>query len=319
MGVLVGILGMATLYGFIIYAVRGTLLYAGSHAPKRKYKDAICELYKAGYSRVYFFMGMVSIALYAIIFSQSESALGANTANIKAGFLAFIAFLFLVSYRFHCWHFIVIDGRLLYQNMLGSAQEIPMSELSGYKTGDDQELIIYRNGKKFIVIEDGDNKYEAMWGLSKYKVPCLNENTPTYTVCASRQFLLFMAGCSAVLGGMVCAFGFLGPDGPIEGLEVLGIAITIGLIIHFYKKFGVKVRVEEKCFYVKRPFQNEEEKIPFAAIRKVRTEADGDDITTAHYSFYLQNNQIAFKVMRSSKNVNRLEELIHKIKWLKKK
>ena len=314
---LFGILGKAALFGLIGYLVRGALLYTKTHHEKRSYPDAICELYKSGYERLFFIMGLAAAALYALILSLPKSKLGPSTADIRAGFLLSIAFLFLVSFLFHRWHFIVIDGKLLYRSALGTAQEIPMSQLTGYKIGNGQELIIYKNGKKFIVIEDGDNKYEAMWGLSKYQVPDLDEKKSSYTVRTSRKFLLFMAGCAAVMGGMIFVLGVLS-DGVNEGLELLGTALTAGMILYFYKLFGLKVKVEDNCFYVKRPFQKMEEKIPFSAIRKVRTGTDGHSVASAHYSFYLHNDQIAFQVLQSFANVHRLEKLIHKIKWLKK-
>ena len=165
--------------------------------------DENCKLHLKGYASIYNKAGFIfmGIAIVAAIFG------GLDGGVFKVIFGLAILLGFVPAFFLNNWNLSIKNGILTYSNYLGITKSTELSNISGYKTGENQEIIIYEKDKKFCKVDEIAGSCMLMQICIHYDIPCLNpkEDDNLFVLSFGNSYIILITILCSVVSGILLA------------------------------------------------------------------------------------------------------------------
>lgn len=292
----------AITYGIIMVVVRAALNYGINHQKRSGLSKVKFELYKKGFANVFFTAGIVLTALLAIIFTLPSNLDGAAERIAHMVCIIFTLLMFLVSFGCNRWHFLLTDQEILCCTSFGKEKKIPISQISGFKVGENQELILYQNEKKAFVIADPGHAYSAMAVFKVIGVEQMDADCSQFVVCATRTYKLVLTCMTLMMGLFFGTLGILGDDWTYPGI---GLGLTALCAATFVITTSDRVEVSGDRVH-RTKLLGKTVDFSLDAVEKIGLSSENG---TQFYHFYV-NGKAVLKVDMTYKNAYKLRIVV---------
>lgn len=290
-------------------AVKLGLFHAQTYR-KKKDQDVECEVTKRGHAHIFLGVGIVFALLIAFGFSVPNNLNESNKGIVLTFCFSSLALTFIPGILFWRWFLRIKGNTLSCRRMLGRTQSIPLSQLTGFKVGEDQELILYKDGKKFFVISGAAGQGDVLLALDRHDVPYMKPESPWFTMRISKGHLLALVIMAVIGVGIVGATAILSNYIPLWVITLAMLATT-GLYI--YRVSAERITVTDSCIKRTIPWKKPIE-IPFDQVQKVELVQENN---SQYYCIYVNKLEV-LKILEVYSNTNRFYNLALQERWIKK-